>query len=366
VKRPLITINSLEMRPFRHRQKTRHGIFEFDGETGDLIGFVAEDPSLDGDDLLNSRSFAFGLDGGILVVSRRPDPGSVIEYDVATGAKRGTFVPVGTGGMLTPRKIRFNSDGNLQVLHSTTACDASGVLEFDGVTGEFTREVVPLGSCGLRCGMDIAEDEAGHLYITDNAGAVFRFNAATGNCLGDAPIIQASADPLTRIEAVEILPAGAQLVFPWWSDTDSGKGRVTLHDAETGAMLAIPIAPPAGNVDIARASCFSPQGELLVAGYPDLVFRYDLTSGISYGVFASQDNASGIAEAREISFQPLAGDANGDWTIDLNDFAGLQRCLGADGVAPSDYRCFTLDYDRDGDVDAADGAALARRLTGPQ
>ncbi len=62
----------------------------------------------------------------------------------------------------------------------------------------------------------------------------------------------------------------------------------------------------------------------------------------------------------------MLGDADGDWDLDLGDFARMQQCFGGEGVTPGDYNCFRLDYDRDGDVDLEDAAGLSAAMTGPQ
>jgi len=357
----------------RHRAVTRHGLFEYDGASGDLIGFVVEDKSGSaGDDLGQSTGFAFGHNGNLLVTSWNPGDGSVLEYDGITGRKLGTFIPAGTGGMLVPERLAFGPNGNLFVLHRNTSCSASGVLEFDGLTGAFVRDFVPLGTCGLACGGDL---EFGgppdwHLYVTDTvrpmdgpSGGVYFFDGQTGACLSGGQLI---LPPLAsfRSRALEFSPHNANLVLPWWSP--SGQGRVTEYDPQTGAVLGTPIPPPAGDIEQAIASDFGPDGHLFVAGYPDYVFEYDLLSGTVLGIFAAQTSSSGTSVASELAFIPIVGDADGDWDLDLGDFAAFQACFSGDGVTPGKYNCLTFDFDRDGDVDLTDLSAFTERLTGPQ
>lgn len=359
---------------YRHRQKTRHGLFEYNGATGDLIGFVFED--LSGDlSAFYSRSLVFGHDGNILITSGNPWPGSVLSYDGVTGRKLGTFIPAGVGGMLLPRKLAFGPNGNLFVLHIVPppGC-GSGVLEFDGISGEFMREVVAMGTCGLACASDFAISDSGDIYITEwdsenQISRVFHFDGHTGECVGGKSLIEGldPAYPNSHRLTMELSPVDGTLVFPW--STPGGvpnPARVTTNDPQTGQAVGMPIAPPAGGITQASASCFGPNGNLYVAGYPDSIFQYDLAEGTTLGPFAGQANASGGASANEIAFQPMLGDANGDWALDLRDFARMQECFGGDGVLPTDVNCLKLDYDRDRDVDAADGSAFVERMTGPQ
>jgi outer membrane protein assembly factor BamB len=350
---------------YRHVQKTRPGLFEYDGETGDLIGFVIEDPTGSaGDDLWNSTGFAVGHDGNLLITSVNPPPGgSVLQYDGITGRKLGTWIPAGTGGLRRPLKLTFGPSGALYVLHRVTTGSSGGVVEFDGLTGEFSREFVPLGTCGLAQVADFEFGPNGNLYVATWNG-VFEFDGQTGACIGAGPLVPEPGDPDATYRTMAFSPDG-NLVLPWYYDY-AGSGRVNTHDAATGALLGTPIPPPAGGIQQAHASAFGPRGHLFVAGSPDLIFQYDLGVGAVGGIFATQTNLSGIALANEIAFQPMLGDANGDWTRDLADFAAFQHCFGGEGVSPADLNCLKLDYDRDGDVDAADGAALTQRMTGPK
>jgi WD40 repeat protein len=313
----------------------------------------------------------FGHDGNLLIHSQNPFPGSVLKYDSITGRKLGTWIPAETGGMVIPIKLAFAPDGNLLVLHLQPSIPPiSGVLEFDGMSGAFLRELVPLGSCGLGRASDFSFGPNGDIYIVIDGGEdVFVFDRQTGACVGGAPLAGVTRpDPYNALQALEFSPHDGMLVLPWWSATASGQGRVTVHDPLNGNLLHTPIVPPAGGINSAYASAFGPNGNLFVAGRPDRVYQYDLVSQATLGIFASQNSLPSGADAwaNEIAFQPLLGDANGDWTRDLADFAAFQHCFGSDGVTPADLNCLKLDYDRDGDVDPADGAALTQRMTGPK
>jgi len=363
---------------YRHRAVTRHGLFEYDGVSGDLIGFMVEDRSgSDGDDLANSRGLVLGYDGNLVITGGVFTDGRVLLYDGITGRELGTFIPAGTGGMLRPRRLTFGPNGNLFVLHTSSACTASGVLEFDGLTGAFVRDFVPLDTCGLRCACDLEFGPNGNVYVTDctcpsvgTNGGVYVFDGQTGECLA-APLIGVFPEypDINTHSALEFSPHDGNLVLPWRTPTvPAGLARVTEHDPETGDLVATPIPPPAGDIQQAIASDFGPKGpgHLFVAGYPDYVFEYDLVSGAVLGIFANQATASGTAAANEIMFQRRAGDANDDWDLDLGDFGAFQRCFGSEGVMPGDYNCLKHDQDFDGDVDLDDLAGFTAAMTGPK
>ncbi len=372
---------------YRHRGKTRDGLFEFDGAAGDLIGFVVEDPTLDGDDLRLSTGLAFGHDGNLLITARSPwNPqlgyyGSVLEYDGLTGRKLGTFVPAGTGGMMRPIEIRYGPNGDLFVLHS-----GAGVLEFHGLTGALVRDFVPSGTCGLYDVYELHFGHSGNLYVADstrtancdpyvfpNAG-VHLFDGVTGACLAN-PLVPFTVLPESlkmELTSFAIGPRDGLLYLPInaaCGTTDQGTVRV--HDPDTGVLLGEPI-PLTATLDAPKSAAFGPNGHLFVSHYLNgsgIISELnvpDAASGTWLGVFATQTNASGPSEANAIQFKPLLGDADGDWDRDLADFAAFQRAFGGPGVTPANYNDLTFDFDRDGDVDADDFTEFAQRMTPPK
>lgn len=352
----------------RHRQKTRDGLFEFDGATGKLIGFPIEDPTLDGEDLRNASSLLFGYGGSVLIISHAPWPGSVLEYDAITGRKLGTLIAEGSGGMVIPLKIAHGPNGNLLVLHRTSGTNVvSGVLEFDGLSGAFVRESIPLGSCGLGTATDFNVAADGAICIAA-AHSLFRFDGQTGLCIDGGPLGLAPPQSDLTLGSFAFLPHDGSLVVPWRTDF-TGLGRVTLHDSATAALLDVPILPPAGGILQAVAADFGPDGHLFVAGevdYNHVIVAYDLFTRDALGIFATQENESGEAGIAEFLFKPMLGDRDGDWDRDLVDFAALQRAFGGEGVTPANYNDLTFDFDRDGDVDADDFPGFAQRMTPPK
>ena len=98
--------------------------------------------------------------------------GSVERFDLATGSWLGSFVPAGSGGLISPDGMAFGPDGNLYVSNER----ASSVLRYDGRTGASLGTFVPSGSGG----MDIAEVPTfgpdGNLYVSStHAHTVLRY-----------------------------------------------------------------------------------------------------------------------------------------------------------------------------------------------
>jgi WD40 repeat protein len=359
---------------FRHRQKTRDGLLEYDAESGNVIDFVIEDPTT-GDDLRLSRGFLFAYDGNVLITSKVPFPGSVLQYDGVTGQKVGTWITTGAGGMKRPIKLLYGPNGNLFILHydpdpNSSTYGLDGVLEFDGIAGTFVREVVPLGACGLENSWDFRFGPGGNIYITiestvvSGMGEIFVFDPESGDCVGGGALSVERLSICEGLKALEFTPRNDALVLPWSAGSECY--RITEHDPHTAGLLSTPIASPVGPVSMAVAATFGPGGKLVVAGMYDPIVRYDLAAGQAVGSFSALTNASGYGIIGEIKFNPLAGDGNADWAVDLVDFAAMQRCFTGESAVPADPNCLKLDADRDGDVDAADGAALARKLTGPK
>ncbi len=373
----------------RHRQKTRYGLFEFDGATGDLIGFVVEDPTVDGDDLgcgvpFCPRGLVFHAGGDILIGSIKR--GSVVRYDGVTGRKLGTFIPAGfAGSQQKPVGLTYGPNGNLFVLHRGPA--GAGVVEFNGQTGAMVRDFVPVAD---GCGIDSVEDfhfgPNGDLYVLDdtwapcdpyifpNAG-VHVFDGVTGACLAN-PLIKKPLLPaplVTRMETFAFGPHDGLLYVPTWGQncTGSNQGGVRAYDPKTGALLGEPIAL-SPTLDSEVSATLGPNGHLFVSAYMsgiDIISEFDIPDPISgtwLGVFATQTNASGSSDAEGLLFKPLLGDADGDWDRDLADFAALQRAFGGPGVTPANTNDLTFDFDRDGDVDADDFPAFAQRMTPPK
>ena len=132
-------------------------VLRYDGTTGDFKGTYAV---VDGVPL----SLAFGPDSNLYVTSG--DQRNVLRFQGPAGSSPGalmdTFVPAGSGGLLSADGLLFGPDGNedgeqdlyVTTLEWTGSAKAkkgtSGVKRYDGVTGAFIDTFVTPDSGGLR------------------------------------------------------------------------------------------------------------------------------------------------------------------------------------------------------------------------
>jgi hypothetical protein len=127
--------------------------------------------------------FDFGADGNVYAGSGT----SVAKFNPATGARLGTFVPFGSGGVQWIEAVRFGPDGNLYVTEPTgTAPTGSRVMRYNGTTGAFmgvfASDARLVGPRSLDWGPN------GNLYVAGigsdfsgpGNGRVLEFNGVTG------------------------------------------------------------------------------------------------------------------------------------------------------------------------------------------
>ena len=190
-------------------------VMRYNGTTGASLGaFVTSGSGGIG----ACDGFTFGPDNNLYLVGRTvggaPHNG-VLRYNGTTGAFMSAFVPSGSGGLSTPRALRFAPDGNLDV--SSFVSDQ--VLRYNGTTG------APLGSATIGGGLDGPEGLAfgpdGNLYVADfTPDNVLRYNASTAAFMG----IFASGSGLD---------APARLVF---QPGGGGPGSFDYGDAPDGLL----------------------------------------------------------------------------------------------------------------------------------
>jgi sugar lactone lactonase YvrE len=136
---------------------------------------------------------------------------SILEFDGSTGDFVGYFVPPGSGGLFRPNVLIFGPDGDLYVDSYNGGDD---VLRFDGVTGAFISTFVAPGSGGLRSGALMAFGPDGDLYIANTEGDdVLRYDGTTGAFLGTF-ITPASGGPLGP-DSLNFRPDGYLYTSMW-------------------------------------------------------------------------------------------------------------------------------------------------------
>ncbi|PYQ56954.1 MAG: hypothetical protein DMF53_24025 [Acidobacteria bacterium] len=201
--------------------------------------------------------------------------GSVERFDLATGSWLGSFVPAGSGGLISPDGMAFGPDGNLYVSNER----ASSVLRYDGRTGASLGTFVPSGSGG----MDIAEVPTfgpdGNLYVSStHAHTVLRYDGRTGAFLDT--FVPPHTGGLQTPSGIVFGPDGSLYVSS--SDTH----EVLRYDGRTGAFRGAFVTAGSGGLRTPVGLAFGPDGNLYVSSLlTHQVLRYDGRTGAFRDVF---------------------------------------------------------------------------------
>jgi sugar lactone lactonase YvrE len=182
------------------------------------------------------HDLTFGPDGN-LYVSCYYDAGisaygQINCYNGVTGAPvgNGVFVPHASGGLIQPREIVFDPQGNLYVVEDLTGNTLPGpigqVLRYQGPNGQnpgaYVEAYITGGQAGLSIPIGLARDTAGNLYVSDRDTAnVTRF-APSSQATFTVTLDSASARPVsvnyatangTAVAGTDYTPTSGTLVF---------------------------------------------------------------------------------------------------------------------------------------------------------
>jgi sugar lactone lactonase YvrE len=250
----------------------------------------------------------------------------ILRFDASTGApwpapgnSGAVFVPADSGGLVHPRQMLLESDGNLLVTEFTSG----NVLEYNGTTGAFLKVFASGGSTDTQ-GAAFGPD--GNLYIASGGDdSVIRYNGTTG-----APLPSAGNSGATFTTGGGIDYAGTLAFGPdnllyvnsyfggqilrynattgvyddtFASGLNAPSGMVfhdgSLYVAEENTSDVLKFDPMTGTSSVfvtsdsgelnrADGLVFAPDGDLLVASYNSgEILRYDGTTGAYLNVLVS-------------------------------------------------------------------------------
>jgi len=300
------------------------GVTRHDGETGELIGPAAPD-----DDVDLPRGIAFQNDGTMLI----SDTGQnhIAAFDPLNAKSLGVFAddPL----LFSLLDMTFGPDGNLYVVSQL----GDRVLQIDDASGD----VLNAGFISnFNSPAGLAFGPQGNLYVSSGLqNGVFKFNGETGEALGEF----ATGSEFCCTEGVTFGPDG----HLYTTIFDNGP-RVYRFHGVTGDFLGV--AAVGGGMDDGVGLTFTPDGTLLVNSIvTDNVIEYDITTGLSLGVFADE----GIA-GPHFGIQFFDVEITGDLTDDgVVGVADLLELLSQWGPCPAKGEC-PADFDDDDQVGVSD------------
>lgn len=182
--------------------------------------------------LVSPTGLAFGADGNMYLSFTTNTPqflGAVNRYSGTTGAFLNTFVPGGSGALTSPSGLIFGPDGNLYISFTTNTLPLLGAVNrYSGTTGAFIDTFVSVGSGGLVSPTDLTFGPDGNLYIslTTNTfpllGAVNRYSGTTGEFIDN--FVPAGLGGLSQPRDLEFAPTPEPATLLLWGTTMAGLG----------------------------------------------------------------------------------------------------------------------------------------------
>jgi DNA-binding beta-propeller fold protein YncE len=218
-------------------QPATNSILRFNAQTGAAMGPLVASGS---GGLVSPRGMALGPDGNLYVA----DAGSsrVKRYSLVNGS------PVGTDGNITPADsvlpvaLKFDTNGELLVLGSSTQ---RSVRRYDGNTGVHLGNAAFGNSAQISNGTDFLRMQNLEILILSGLNRGSRFSSTTTTFVSHFLNSTSDLNVMNQPRAILSGPDGNYWV------TNRGSNRITRYDATTGAKLndvvdGAPLNGPAG------------------------------------------------------------------------------------------------------------------------
>jgi hypothetical protein len=336
-----------------------NSVIEYDGSTGAFIRFVVP-PTTAEQGFRGATSLTLGGSTGALYMTNPASPGNdgdAVVYRFEDGSRGPPEIvlepeiapePV----MLKPGTGKFASNGNYFLMGLSITVPRPTFREFDGQTLALVRDLAI--DNGAKFGFVEAPDGLFYL-VTEISSRIDRYDIASGQLVNTFiprnPALGDSQDP----EFYEAMHGPVDIAF-------GPDGNLYV----CAALTWVQGVPPFGvDFDGGGVHVFDPvTGEQV-----DLIGHMDYFNGLEW-------QPEKLLQPHGMEFKPMPGDYasaggafNGDWTVDLKDFAKFtgispftdQPVLAGPGLACKDaHALLSFDFDRDGDLDLADFAAFQR------
>jgi FG-GAP repeat len=262
-----------------------NAILRYDGTTGAFRRVFAS-----GNGLANPNGIAYGRDGRLY--AGLGDTGVILRFDGQSGQFVDAFVhddPATavneTGGLSAVRAIAFGPDGHLYVDDGPN----NRVMGYDGATGRFLG-VMASGS-DLRGPVGLTFGPDGTMYVGGAlSGAAYAFRSGV--------FVRRYACPDQASVTGVLIGADGRLYA-----ADASRNAVYRFDVATGECLGAFASGGGLNVPIGLA--WAPDGNLLVGSFnTNSVIKYDRLTGALIGTFV-QAGAGGLSGTHNFALVPF-------------------------------------------------------------